>query len=94
MGSSVGESNRRTSALAVGSPTEISRDFICNVTSYVSKIWLKSGEDGRLCLDGGSTSLGEDLETVRSWIAWYSAFILTLVCLWSYTSPDSRYRPK
>ena len=35
----------------VGSPTEISRDVICNMTSYVRTIWPNMGEDG-----GGETS--------------------------------------
>ena len=46
-----------TLALAVESPTASSREFICNVTSYVGGIGQKVGEDGCAQKVGNGDSL-------------------------------------
>ena len=52
----------------VESPTEISRDFICNVTSSAWNYLAKSGQDGWLERSGDGTSLGQEYGAVSGGI--------------------------
>ena len=53
---------------AVESPTEISRDFICNVTSSAWDYLAKSGQDGWLERSGDGASLGQEYGAVSGGI--------------------------
>ena len=52
----------------VESPTEISRDFICNVTSSAWDYLAKSGQDGWLERSGDGASLGQEYGAVSGGI--------------------------
>ena len=49
-------------------PTEISRDFICNVTSSAWDYLAKSGQDGWLERSGDGASLGQEYGAVSGGI--------------------------
>ena len=53
---------------SVESPTEISRDFICNVTSSAWDYLAKSGQDGWLERSGDGASLGQEYGAVSGGI--------------------------
>ena len=59
-------------AAAVESPTEISRDFICNVTSSA---WDYLGQDGWLERSGDGASLGQEYGAVSGGIGLLSLMI-------------------
>ena len=54
----------------VGSPTAISRDFICNVTSLSCDILPKSGQDGWCDRSGDGASLGQGYGAVSGGIGY------------------------
>ena len=59
-GRGLGTKRESSGARAVESPTEISRDFICKVTSSAWDYLAKSGQDGWLERSGDGASLGQE----------------------------------
>ena len=68
------------SPLPVGSLTDISREFICNVTSYVRKIWPKVGKDG-------CALHYQEYITVRGMMTYYRVFVIYYLFLWQKYMP-------
>ena len=63
----------------VGSLADVSREFICNMTSYVRKIWPKDG----CSASGGYCVLHcQEHKTVRGRMAYYRVFAIYYLFLW------------
>ena len=63
-------------AKTVGSPTAISRDFICNVTSLSCDILPKSGQDGWCDRSGDGASLGQRYGAVSGGIGYQRVCVM------------------
>ena len=71
-----GEPGNEAMCTARGSPTAISRDFICNVTSLSCDILPKSGQDGWCDRRGDGASLGQGYGAVSGGIGYQSVCVV------------------
>ena len=72
----------RASSRVDRSPTEISRDFMCNMTSYVRTIWPKMGEDGGGETSGPRVTLDQRHGTVSYGMACHTICVTKYRLLW------------